>query len=166
MDNNNEIQEKWRRYINNNFQNENRERKILSTARIEEKNNQSFNIYINENLDFLSKIYINNEEIQNNIKKKISDNLNHNIDINFWGCSYYNYVENLTLQQALEKVKSVLQNEGKSENGKRPTIINETSMNLLIRYKPKKKEELANITGIGKKFIDNYGIFFIEVIKL
>lgn len=132
MDNNNEIQEKWRRYINNNFQNENRERKILSTARIEEKNNQSFNIYINENLDFLSKIYINNEEIQNNIKKKISDNLNHNIDINFWGCSYYNYVENLTLQQALEKVKSVLQNEGKSENGKRPTIINETSMNLLI----------------------------------
>ncbi len=165
MDNNNDIQEKWRRYINNNFQNENRERKILSTARIEEKSNQSFNIYINENLDFLSKIYINNEEIQNNIKKKISDNLNHNIDINFWGCSYYNYVENLTLQQALEKVKSVLQNEGKSENGKRPTIINETSMNLLIRYKPKKKEELANITGIGKKFIDNYGIFFIEVIK-
>ena len=50
-------------------------------------------------------------------------------------------------------------------NGRRPTICTEDALRLLVKYKPTTLDDMANISGIGDSFIDNYGTFFLQEIK-
>lgn len=50
-------------------------------------------------------------------------------------------------------------------NSRRPTICTEDVLQLLVKYKPTTLNDMANISGIGDTFIDNYGQFFLQEIK-
>lgn len=50
-------------------------------------------------------------------------------------------------------------------NSRRPTICTEDALQLLVKYKPTTLDDMANISGIGDSFIDNYGQFFLQEIK-
>ena len=50
-------------------------------------------------------------------------------------------------------------------NSRRPTICTEDALQLLVKYKPTTLDDMANISGIGDTFIDNYGQFFLQEIK-
>ena len=53
-----------------------------------------------------------------------------------------------------------------SVNGRKPTICSEESLQLLVKYKPTTLHDMANISGIGNNFIENYGQYFLdEIIK-
>ena len=45
-------------------------------------------------------------------------------------------------------------------NGRRPTLWTEDALRLLAKYKPTALKDMANISGIGDSFIDNFGTFF------
>ena len=49
--------------------------------------------------------------------------------------------------------------------GRKPTICSEDALKLLVKYKPISLNDMANISGIGDNFIDNYGTFFLQEIK-
>lgn len=50
-------------------------------------------------------------------------------------------------------------------NSRRPTICTEDALQLLVKYKPTTLDDMANISGIGDTFIDNYGQYFLQEIK-
>ena len=50
-------------------------------------------------------------------------------------------------------------------NSRRPTICTEDALQLLVKYKPTTLDDIANISGIGDTFIDNYGQYFLQEIK-
>ena len=43
------------------------------------------------------------------------------------------------------------------------TICTEDALKLLVKYKPTSLNDMANISGIGDNFIDNYGTFFYKL---
>lgn len=70
------------------------------------------------------------------------------------------------LYTILNEVKNKLQNEFYDYvNGRKPIICSEDSLRLLVKYKPTSLQDMANISGIGNSFIENYGNYFLDEIK-
>ena len=87
--------------------------------------------------------------------------------INIWvfGVDFMNH-EDYELYNLLNKLKDLLQHYFYDHaNGRKPAICSDESLRLLAKYKPTTLEDMANISGIGDGFIENYGKYFLREIK-
>ncbi len=75
--------------------------------------------------------------------------------------------EDYDLYNKLCMIKSQLQKQFYDySSDRKPIICSDDSLRLLVKYKPKSLEDMENISGIGKNFIENYGKYFLnEIIK-
>lgn len=74
--------------------------------------------------------------------------------------------DNYKLYNILCNVKDKLQYQFyDNTNNRKPAICSDTSLRLLAKYKPTTLQDMANVSGLGKNFIDNYGNYFLEEIK-
>ena len=69
------------------------------------------------------------------------------------------------LYNKLCKIKNKLQEQVHNySSDRKPSICTDDSLRLLAKYRPKSLEDMENINGIGKSFIENYGNYFLKEI--
>lgn len=70
--------------------------------------------------------------------------------------------EDQDLYNSLCELKKDLQ---RTAVGRKPSICSDDSIMLLVKYKPTTLHDMENINGLGKKFVDYYGNYFLNEIK-
>ena len=70
----------------------------------------------------------------------------------------------MNLYEQLQTVRNKLKKKY-STNGRTPNICSDEALKELARLAPKHKEDMINVQGLGKVFVEKYGNEFFDVLE-
>lgn len=130
-----------------------------------------------ENIDYISKYSLSEEDFKNeSIEKSINllhGNEENHIDINEKNIELSKEIndfkksENSNNQnsEVYELLRQYRWNKSKEEGFKPYMVFNNEELNSLIETKPKSKEELLKVRGFGPKKVEKYGDAILEILN-
>ena len=69
------------------------------------------------------------------------------------------------MYEELGKLRQRLKEEGRQAQGRTPVVCSDDALAEIAQMRPQKLSDFEGITGVGKTFVENYGLQFLSVVR-